>query len=35
MGDQTTVLSEADARHLLRRAAFAAPRKELLKASSA
>jgi uncharacterized protein (DUF1800 family) len=32
MGDQTTVLSEADARHLLRRAAFAAPRKELLKA---
>ena len=29
MGDENTVLSEADARHLLRRAAFSATRKEL------
>jgi len=29
MGDENTILSEADARHLLRRAAFSATRKEL------
>jgi uncharacterized protein (DUF1800 family) len=32
MGDQNTVLTEADARHLLRRAGFSATRKELLAA---
>ncbi|MBM4245088.1 MAG: DUF1800 domain-containing protein [Deltaproteobacteria bacterium] len=32
MGDENAILSEADARHLLRRAAFSATRKELLAA---
>ena len=32
MGDENTILSEGDARHLLRRAAFSATRKELLAA---
>ncbi len=29
MGDENTVLSEGDARHLMRRAGFSATRKEL------